>query len=88
MNFREYIQNLSPEELQSYAINSGTTVSYIKTHLFYGYKEPRKNLRNALVKASNGAITEVDVLRHFGFITPLKFNTKDNISLNKSVVVQ
>lgn len=66
MKFREYIQQLSPDELEIYAKNAGTTVSYIKTHLYYGYKEPRKSLRKALAVASHGKVSEVEVLQHFG----------------------
>ncbi|BCT88950.1 hypothetical protein [Acinetobacter variabilis] len=66
MKFREYIQQLSSDELEIYAKDAGTTVSYIRTHLYYGYKEPRKSLRKALAEASNGKVTEVEVLQHFG----------------------
>lgn len=66
MNFKDFILNQSPAELEKYAKDAGTTVGYLKTHLFYGYKEPRKNLRKALSNASNGKVSETEVLMHFG----------------------
>lgn len=79
MKFREYILQLSPEDLEKYAKNAGTTISYIKTHLFYGYKEPRKNLRKALAAASQGKVSETEVLQHFGLCpTPPNKNLKGN----------
>lgn len=66
MTFREFIYRLSPDELEQYAKAAGTTVSYIKTHLYYGYKEPRKKLRKALAEASKGKVCESEILQHFG----------------------
>lgn len=66
MNFRDFILKLSPEDLEKYATTAGTTVGYLKSHLLYGYKEPRKNLRKALAAASNGQVSEIEVLKHFG----------------------
>lgn len=66
MNFRDFILNQSPEDLEKYAKNAGTTVGYLKSHLLYGYKEPRKNLRKALASASGGRVSEMEVLQHFG----------------------
>ena len=33
MNFRDFILQQSPNELEQYAKDAGTTVGYIKTHL-------------------------------------------------------
>lgn len=66
MNFRDFILQQSPNELEQYAKDAGTTVGYIKTHLFYGYKEPRKNLRKALSTASKGKVSEAEIHQHFG----------------------
>ncbi|MCA4788964.1 MULTISPECIES: hypothetical protein [Acinetobacter] len=66
MNFRDFILNKSPEDLEKYANDAGTTVGYIKSHLLYGYKEPRKKLRKALVEASDGQVSELEILQHFG----------------------
>ncbi len=65
MEFRTFVLELTDDELEEYANNSGTTVGYLKTHLLYGYKEPRRALRKALVKNSNGKVSELELMRHF-----------------------
>jgi len=77
MNFRDFILKQSPKDLEKYARNAGTTVGYIKSHLLYGYKEPRKNLRKALAKASNGEVSEAEVHQHFG-LYPVLINNNQN----------
>lgn len=66
MKFRDFVLQQSPKQLEQYAKEAGTTVGYIKTHLLYGYKEPRKNLRKALSIASKGKVSEAEILQHFG----------------------
>ncbi|OBY75294.1 hypothetical protein [Acinetobacter gyllenbergii] len=66
MRFRDFILKMTPEQLEKYAKAAGTTSGYLKTHLLYGYKEPRRKLRIALVQASNGQVSEQEVLQHFG----------------------
>lgn len=66
MKFRDFILNMTPDELNQYAKATGTTTGYLKTHLLYGYKEPRKNLRKALAEHSGGKVSEQEVLQHFG----------------------
>lgn len=83
MNFRDFISQQSPEELEKYAKDAGTTVGYIKTHLFYGYKEPRKNLRKALSIASKGKVSEAEVHQHFGLYPALVDN---NLNGNKAPI--
>lgn len=67
MKFKDYLLQLSDSEREKYAEKSGTTVGYLMTHLFYGYKEPRKKLRKALAENSNGLISETEIIEHFGF---------------------
>ena len=67
MKFRDFLLQLSPDELDVYAASAGTTSGYLMTHLLYGYKEPRKKLRKALATQSNGKVSEMEVLEHFGF---------------------
>lgn len=83
MNFRDFILQQSPNELEQYAKDAGTTVGYIKTHLFYGYKEPRKNLRKALSIASKGKVSEAEIHQHFGLYPVL---TDNNQNGNKSAI--
>lgn len=65
MEFRAFILELTDVELEKYAKDSGTTIGYLKTHLLYGYKEPRRALRKALVKNSNGKVSELELMHHF-----------------------
>lgn len=77
MNFRDFILNQSPKDLEKYAKDAGTTVGYIKTHLLYNYKEPRKTLRKALALASNGQVSETEILQHFGLF-PIQCDNNQN----------
>lgn len=83
MNFRDFILQLSQEELVEYAKDAKTTTGYLKSHLLYGYKEPRKNLRKALAQASNGKVSEAEVLQHFGLYPLQPFH---NLNGNKSAL--
>lgn len=65
MEFRTFILEMTDDELEKYAKDSGTTIGYLKTHLLYGYKEPRRALRKALIKNSNGKVSELELMRHF-----------------------
>ena len=84
MDFRDFIIKQTPKELEQYAKDAGTTVGYIKTHLFYGYKEPRKNLRKALSKASKGKVSEAEIYQHFGLYPALVENHQNS---NKSALL-
>ncbi|MCH7337110.1 hypothetical protein [Acinetobacter sp. NIPH 2699] len=79
MKFRDFVLQQSPKQLEQYAKDAGTTVGYIKTHLLYGYKEPRKNLRKALSIASKGSVSEAEILQHFGLYPVLNdYNQNGN----------
>lgn len=79
MKFRDFVLQQSPKQLEQYAKEAGTTVGYIKTHLLYGYKEPRKNLRKALSIASKGKVSEAEILQHFGLYPVLNdYNQNSN----------
>ncbi|MCH7333863.1 hypothetical protein [Acinetobacter modestus] len=79
MRFRDFILKMTPEELEKYAKASGTTSGYLKTHLLYGYKEPRKNFRKALSTASKGKVSETEILQHFGLYPALNdYNQNSN----------
>ncbi len=57
-NFREYVNSLNPDALETFANSSGTTVNYIKNHLIYKNKIPRPEMIDSLVLAANGAFTK------------------------------
>ncbi|MDC5522404.1 hypothetical protein ACT43R_02925 [Acinetobacter baumannii] len=77
MKFRDFILNMTPDELDQYAKAAGTTSGYLKTHLLYGYKEPRKNLRKALAEQSSGKVSEQEILQHFGLYPSLDASTQN-----------
>lgn len=66
MKFRDFVMKMTADELENYAKEVGTTAGYLKSHLLYGYKEPRRKLRKALSTHSNGQVSEAEVLEHFG----------------------
>ncbi|HCA5259967.1 hypothetical protein NQ999_15115 [Acinetobacter baumannii] len=78
MKFRDFILNMTPYELEEYAKAVGTTCGYLKTHLLYGYKEPRKNLRKALAEQSGGKVSEQEVLQHFGLCPSLNLSKQND----------
>lgn len=78
MNFREFVLNQSQNDLEQYAKDAGTTVGYIKTHLLYNYKEPRRALRKALAVASKGQVSETEILQHFGLFPLQNFNNQNS----------
>lgn len=82
MEFRAFVLELTNIELEKYAKDSGTTVGYLKTHLLYGYKEPRRALRKALVKNSGGKVSELELMCHFASYTLSK---TDNQNSNKAI---
>lgn len=63
--FKNYWKNLTTEERAAYAKRAGTSPEYIRAHLFYGRKVPRKSLINNLATASQGKLKLSDVLDHF-----------------------
>lgn len=70
MLFKEFIRQLSPEELEDYARRCSTTPKYITVHLLPARKEPRKKLREALAEESGGKVSLGEVLEHFSMTAP------------------
>lgn len=68
MKFTEFINQLTDREFQNYARRAGVSPSYLRAHLVHAYKEPRKRLRQALVKQSRGKVSELEMLEHFGYV--------------------
>lgn len=68
MSFSEFIRSLSQEQLADYAERCGTSPAYIKIHLLHARKEPKKSLREALCRESNGSVSLHEILRHFNMI--------------------
>jgi len=68
MNLRQYIESLSPKQLEDYANRCKTTSAYLLVKVKYARCQPRKALREALSKESDGAVSQNEVLVHFGII--------------------
>jgi len=64
-DFSIYLDQLSPEQLEDYALRSGTSVGYLAVHLKHRRKIPRKDLLVALALESNGAFSFQDLLLWF-----------------------
>lgn len=70
MKFREFLRQLSEEEFVDYAKRAGVSPRHLNTHLSHAYKEPRKRLRRALADQSNGKVSHMEILEHFGYLDP------------------
>lgn len=57
-DFHQFISNLSQEQLEKFAVDSGSTVNYIKFHLIYKKKIPRPETIDSVVLAARGAFTK------------------------------
>jgi len=68
MKLSEYIKSLSPEQREEYANRCGTTPSYLRIHILAARKEPRRPLREALARESDGNVSLGEVLEHFDMI--------------------
>lgn len=66
MKLDAYIKSLSDDDLKAFAERCESTVAYISNHVYYARKEPRKALREALSRESQGKVSPQEVLEHFG----------------------
>lgn len=72
MKLADYIRNIDkPREeggnpLEAYALRCGVTIGYMKVHVLYARKEPRFRLLRALARESEGRVSLMEVLQHFG----------------------
>ncbi|MBU1330892.1 MAG: hypothetical protein KJ884_02045 [Gammaproteobacteria bacterium] len=72
MKLADYIRNIDkPREptgnpLEAYAQRCGVTIGYMKVHVLYARKEPRFRLLRALARESEGRVSLMEVLQHFG----------------------
>ncbi|KAF2395421.1 hypothetical protein [Pseudomonas frederiksbergensis] len=65
MKLRDYINSLSPEQLEAYAARCSTTANYLGTHIRYATKEPSVKLIRALARESEGNVMLKEVLEHY-----------------------
>lgn len=66
MNLREYISSLGPDGLAEYAYRCSIAVSYLRLHVKYAKKNPSVALIKSLSRESQGAVSLIEVLEHFG----------------------
>jgi hypothetical protein len=70
MNLRQYITGLDAEGLVAYAERCGIAVSYLRLHVKYASKDPSVSLIKSLARESDGGVSLVEVLEHFGVTEP------------------
>lgn len=64
-NFREYVDEMSLEQLNKYAEAAGTTSKYIIKKLRFRYVMPKVSTISALAKASEGQFSEHELVLWF-----------------------
>ena len=65
MRFPEFFKRLDESQRTEYAERAGTSVEYIRAHLIYARRVPRRDLLEALVMASDGQVSRKEILEHF-----------------------
>jgi len=66
MKLRDYINHLDSEALSAYAARCRIAVSYLRLHVKYASKDPSVSLIKSLARESEGCVSLVEVLAHFG----------------------
>lgn len=66
MKLRDYISNLDSEALAAYAKRCHIAISYLRLHVKYASKDPSVSLIKSLTRESDGCVSLVEVLEHFG----------------------
>lgn len=70
MKLRDYISQLEPQDLFAYADRCGIAESYLRLHVKYASKNPSVPLIKSLARESNGSVSLLEVLQHFGVLEP------------------
>lgn len=68
MKLREYLNLLDAEALAAYAGRCQIAISYLRVHIKYASKDPSLSLIRALARESEGNVSLIEVLVHFGVI--------------------
>ncbi|MDP9514783.1 hypothetical protein [Pseudomonas protegens] len=68
MKLREYICALDAQGLAAYADRCGIAGSYLRLHVKYASKNPSVSLIKSLSRESEGNVSIMEVLQHFGVI--------------------
>ena len=70
MKLRDYINQLDSDALKDYAERCQIAVSYLRLHIKYASKDPSVSLIKSLARESQGIVSLVEVLDHFGITEP------------------
>jgi len=74
MKLREYIDQLSFEDIAAYAARCSIAVSYLRLHVKYASKDPSVSLIKSLTRESEGCVSLAEVLEHFGITETTSFS--------------
>lgn len=63
---RDYLKSLDDHALEQYACLVGTSAKYIRSHVIGASRGASLRFMRALAQASEGRVSLLDVLRHYG----------------------
>lgn len=66
MKLRDYINRLDSDGLTAYAVRCRIAVNYLRLHVKYASKDPSVSLIKSLTRESEGCVSLIEVLEHFG----------------------
>jgi hypothetical protein len=66
MKLRDYISNLDSQALAAFAGRCRISTSYLRLHIKYASKDPSVSLIKSLARESEGCVSLIEVLEHFG----------------------
>ncbi|OBX35640.1 hypothetical protein A8U91_04714 [Halomonas elongata] len=66
MLLREYLKSLDENELEAYAQRAGTSAKYLRSHVMGATRGASIKFMRALASASDGQVSLIDVLVHYG----------------------
>lgn len=65
MNFKTYYRGLEQDDREAFADRAETSTNYIDIHLIPRHKIPRKESMKMLAKASEGAVSYLEIVDYF-----------------------
>ena len=75
MKLRDYINGLNSDELLAYAGRCRIAMSYLCLHVKYASKDPSVSLIKSLARESEGSVSLIEVLEHFGITEDASITT-------------
>lgn len=74
MRLRDYINQLEPDALASFAKRCRIAESYLRIHVKYASKDPSVSLIKSLNRESEGCVSLSEVLEHYGITETASLN--------------